>query len=170
MRCFMNCILLLVYGRGGFNASVDKQRHSIGNPAVNPAVMIGTGFDPIIFTEDGIIGFTAKQIGKAKAVSERNSLNSRDTVKIMSDHTFHGIEERFSQSCGYMNRSTFQNAANTVTIGCCRFYGFFHPLSASFIQNRKVDRFQFVQLFFQQCFLWCKSTILNAVTTTNMST
>ena len=77
----INAGLRFIYGRRRLYDRPDPQRHTVGNSAVNPAVVIGQGFDAALLDRNVIVRFAAFFHCKIKPIAEFHTLDSPDAEK-----------------------------------------------------------------------------------------
>ena len=109
-------ILRLVNRRRRLNRSPEQDGHPVGNPAVQPSIMIGLGRYTIIFHPEGIIRLTAPQARESKPQPELHALHCGDAEQQLGKLALHRAEKRFAHSGWQGYHCGFQHTAQRIWV------------------------------------------------------
>ena len=121
-------ILFLEDGGGRLDDTLEADRHSVGDAAVDTAVVVGHRSDLSVLHAEGIVDLRAVIGGKVKAQSKLYPFDGRYAEQQVAQYALDGIEERFADAGRESDHSGLDDAADTVAVVCGRFH---HRMDAS---------------------------------------
>ena len=130
-------LLGLGNGRRGFHRAAEQNGHSVGDAAVDAAVMIGRGHDTAVFQPKRIIASAAAALCQSEAVAKLHALNTAQRKQRVGKKAFYAVKPRLAYAAGHAQHGGLHHAAHAVLLGLCSKNGFPHGFALTSIQRRK---------------------------------
>ena len=131
-------VLFLSDGGRGFDDHAEDHGHTVGNAAVDAAVVVGARMYAFA-GQEGVVGFAAAHGGKAEAGTEGQPLDGRHGEDVARYGGFDIVVEVGSAlSCGQVQGKAFDDAAHGIALGARFENGLLHGFAARIVHNGKV--------------------------------
>ena len=109
-------MLLLIDAGRRLEHRAEHDGHTVGNAAVDAAVLVRGGGDFAVPHRERIVGLAAVHCGKAEARAELNALAGWDGEHQVGQLALNAVEPRLANARGQTGHNRFQNAADAVAL------------------------------------------------------